>query len=139
MKWFKILIIWQITKTMKLKLITFILNVFTMTMQAQTIYHMERKFINTSVGQIAVFHNGITSEKTPVIFLHGVYFDHNLWKNQNRYRCHLKKTMWEKRRGNSRSKCLPRPHPYVGEYTAETKSIAVYGVFKRKKLTDDIR
>lgn len=43
---------------------------------------MEKKFINLEIGQIAVFQKQIDSEKTPIIFLHGVYFDHNLWENQ---------------------------------------------------------
>jgi len=50
--------------------------------QAQTSNRMEKKFINTKIGQIAVFHKQSTSNNTPIIFLHGVYFDHHLWDNQ---------------------------------------------------------
>ncbi len=43
---------------------------------------MERKIIQTKVGPIAVFYKQPYSKKTPIIFLHGVYFDHHLWDNQ---------------------------------------------------------
>lgn len=43
---------------------------------------MEKKVIQTQIGQIAVFHKQSESKNTPIIFLHGVYFDHNLWENQ---------------------------------------------------------
>jgi pimeloyl-ACP methyl ester carboxylesterase len=43
---------------------------------------MEKRFIGTQMGKIAVFTEEVNSNKTPVIFLHGVYFDHNLWENQ---------------------------------------------------------
>lgn len=36
-------------------------------------------FIQTSIGKIAVYEHHGNSSKTPVIFLHGVYFDHHLW------------------------------------------------------------
>ena len=35
--------------------------------------------IHTNLGEIAVFPKLVDSEKTPIIFLHGVYFDHHLW------------------------------------------------------------
>jgi len=38
--------------------------------------------IKTSIGRIAVFGNKTNLDKTPVIFLHGVYFDHHLWDYQ---------------------------------------------------------
>lgn len=41
--------------------------------QQQTIY------IQTNIGKIAIYHKRIDCEKTPIIFLHGVYFDHHLW------------------------------------------------------------
>ncbi len=44
--------------------------------------NMERQFIQTKIGNIAVYTNKVENENTPVIFLHGVYFDHHLWDNQ---------------------------------------------------------
>lgn len=38
--------------------------------------------VQTSIGQIAVFQKQTELKNTPIIFLHGVYFDHNLWANQ---------------------------------------------------------
>ena len=35
--------------------------------------------IHTNLGNIAVYTKLVDSNKTPIIFLHGVYFDHNLW------------------------------------------------------------
>ncbi len=43
---------------------------------AQTIYIM------TNIGQIAIHSYNQKSETIPIIFLHGVYFDHRLWDNQ---------------------------------------------------------
>jgi pimeloyl-ACP methyl ester carboxylesterase len=36
-------------------------------------------FIETTIGNIAVFQKRSDSHQTPIIFLHGVYFDHHLW------------------------------------------------------------
>jgi 3-oxoadipate enol-lactonase len=36
-------------------------------------------FIKTNIGNIAVFQQIADSDKTPIILLHGVYFDHQLW------------------------------------------------------------
>ncbi len=36
-------------------------------------------FAKTNIGDIAVFQQIADSDKTPIIFLHGVYFDHHLW------------------------------------------------------------
>ena len=36
-------------------------------------------FISTKLGKIAVYQKSDDSDKTPIILLHGVYFDHNLW------------------------------------------------------------
>ena len=36
-------------------------------------------FIQTNIGEIAVYQQFADSDKTPIIFLHGVYFDHHLW------------------------------------------------------------
>ncbi len=38
--------------------------------------------ISTKIGEIAVHINEVESAKLPVIFLHGVYFDHHLWDHQ---------------------------------------------------------
>jgi pimeloyl-ACP methyl ester carboxylesterase len=35
--------------------------------------------INTNLGKIAVYPKLVDSNKTPIIFLHGVYFEHHLW------------------------------------------------------------
>lgn len=35
--------------------------------------------IHTNLGKIAVYMKLVNSDKTPIIFLHGVYFDHHLW------------------------------------------------------------
>lgn len=43
---------------------------------------MKEQFIQTKIGNIAVYINAVESENIPVIFLHGVYFDHHLWDNQ---------------------------------------------------------
>ncbi|MFM8917067.1 MAG: alpha/beta fold hydrolase, partial [Bacteroidota bacterium] len=36
-------------------------------------------FITTNIGKIAVYQKKVDSNKIPIIFLHGVYFDHHLW------------------------------------------------------------
>jgi len=36
-------------------------------------------FIPTKLGKIAVYQQFADSDKTPIILLHGVYFDHHLW------------------------------------------------------------
>jgi pimeloyl-ACP methyl ester carboxylesterase len=36
-------------------------------------------FIETNIGKIAIYKTDRTSDKLPVILLHGVYFDHHLW------------------------------------------------------------
>jgi 3-oxoadipate enol-lactonase len=43
---------------------------------------MQKSFIQTKMGAIAVFIKNENSNGTPIIFLHGVYFDHHLWDNQ---------------------------------------------------------
>jgi 3-oxoadipate enol-lactonase len=35
--------------------------------------------IHTNLGNIAVYPKLVDSDKTPIIFLHGLYFDHHLW------------------------------------------------------------
>jgi 3-oxoadipate enol-lactonase len=42
----------------------------------------QSKFIHTQIGRIAVQITERNSAKTPLIFLHGVYFDHHLWDEQ---------------------------------------------------------
>jgi pimeloyl-ACP methyl ester carboxylesterase len=39
-------------------------------------------FFLTNIGKIAIYKTGITSDKLPIILLHGVYFDHHLWDEQ---------------------------------------------------------
>lgn len=36
-------------------------------------------FVKTNIGEIAVYQQSADSDKTPIILLHGVYFDHHLW------------------------------------------------------------
>jgi len=50
--------------------------------QAQKSNQMGKKFIDTKIGQIAIFHKQFELKNTPVVFLHGVYFDHHLWDYQ---------------------------------------------------------
>jgi len=38
--------------------------------------------ITTSIGKIAVYIKRQISDRTPIIFLHGIYFDHQLWNKQ---------------------------------------------------------
>jgi 3-oxoadipate enol-lactonase len=63
---------------MKQILILFITIMTIMQAKAQTIY------IKTNIGEIAIHSNNQKSENLPIIFLHGVYFDHHLWDNQVR-------------------------------------------------------
>ena len=45
----------------------------------QTSTEMEKKMIDTRIGRIAVYHRQADAALMPVVFLHGVYFDHHLW------------------------------------------------------------
>jgi len=36
-------------------------------------------YISTTLGKIAIYQRVNTSDKLPILFLHGVYFDHYLW------------------------------------------------------------
>jgi len=42
----------------------------------------QQKYITTNIGSTAVFVEENNSGKIPIIFLHGVYFDHHLWDEQ---------------------------------------------------------
>lgn len=42
----------------------------------------QTQFINTKIGKIAVHTIERKSDNLPIIFLHGVYFDHHLWDKQ---------------------------------------------------------
>lgn len=42
----------------------------------------QTQFINTKIGKIAVHTIERKSDNLPIIFLHGVYFDHHLWDEQ---------------------------------------------------------
>lgn len=66
---------------MKTCLLTLALSLMLTSTKAQP-KQMEMRLIKTKIGDIAVFHKQVNYEKTPIIFLHGVYFDHNLWENQ---------------------------------------------------------
>jgi 3-oxoadipate enol-lactonase len=44
----------------------------------------QKIYIKTNIGRIAIHSNNHKSDKPPVIFLHGVYFDYHLWDNQTR-------------------------------------------------------
>ncbi|MCE2822362.1 MAG: alpha/beta hydrolase [Saprospiraceae bacterium] len=59
---------------MRVLVILFILK--SIAMDAQT------DFVTTRIGTIAVQQKRVVSEKTPLIFLHGVYLDHHLWDVQ---------------------------------------------------------
>jgi 3-oxoadipate enol-lactonase len=43
---------------------------------------MEKSFVATKLGRIAIYSSTTVPAATPVVFLHGVYFDHHLWHNQ---------------------------------------------------------
>lgn len=43
---------------------------------------MEKLFIPTRLGEIAVYRRAVENQRTPIVLLHGVYFDHRLWKHQ---------------------------------------------------------
>lgn len=45
-------------------------------------YHVPPHVVNTNVGRIAAYVNHVPSGGLPIIFLHGVYFDHHLWDYQ---------------------------------------------------------
>ena len=44
--------------------------------------HEQHHNVATSIGSIAVYSRQVASDALPVIFLHGVYFDHHLWDYQ---------------------------------------------------------
>lgn len=50
--------------------------------QAQSLDKMQKSFIKTNLGEIAIYQNSIENKNTPIIFLHGVYFDHQMWDEQ---------------------------------------------------------
>ena len=39
-------------------------------------------FVQTKIGKIAIQKTERITDKPPIIFLHGVYFDHHLWDEQ---------------------------------------------------------
>lgn len=43
---------------------------------------MEKLFVKTRLGRIAVYRKASASRAVPIIFLHGVYLDHTLWTGQ---------------------------------------------------------
>jgi 3-oxoadipate enol-lactonase len=68
-----------------MKNILIICLLLTMSLQSfaqNNISVMQKSFVKTKLGSIAVFIKKANTDKTPVIFLHGVYFDHHLWDAQ---------------------------------------------------------
>lgn len=49
---------------------------------SDTPIRMEKLYIPTRLGQIAVHRRAAENQRTPIVMLHGVYFDHQLWKHQ---------------------------------------------------------
>ena len=47
--------------------------------QSTNTNNMEKIFVNTLLGKIAVYRKASDTKNIPIIFLHGVYFDHHLW------------------------------------------------------------
>jgi 3-oxoadipate enol-lactonase len=43
---------------------------------------VQKTFIRTNIGKIAIHKTERTTGKLPIILLHGVYFDHHLWDEQ---------------------------------------------------------
>jgi 3-oxoadipate enol-lactonase len=62
---------------MKQIFILIILLLLTMSNSAQE----KAQFINTKIGKIAIYTKEVQTSEYPIIFLHGVYFDHHLWNN----------------------------------------------------------
>lgn len=62
---------------MKNVFITFILTLSLHMAQAQE--NTLTQYVKTKMGQIAVYQKKVETDKTPLILLHGIYFDHHLW------------------------------------------------------------
>lgn len=60
--------------------LTWLIVLFSNVLSAQTNYktEMKQEIITTTIGNISVYQK-IVPNTIPVIFLHGVYYDHNLW------------------------------------------------------------
>lgn len=67
---------------MRLKLLICLLAAVPAAVQAQPRTRMEPSFIRTRLGPVAVYQQAGSSGLLPVVFLHGVYFDHHLWDGQ---------------------------------------------------------
>lgn len=65
---------------MKLTKFIFLIILFSNTLSAQVKINdkMNQETINTTIGEIVIYQK-IVKNTIPVIFLHGVYYDHNLW------------------------------------------------------------
>jgi pimeloyl-ACP methyl ester carboxylesterase len=65
---------------MKMLKLTWLIVLLSSSLSAQTnnTTEMKQEMINTTVGNIAVYQK-VVPNTVPVIFLHGVYYDHNLW------------------------------------------------------------
>jgi 3-oxoadipate enol-lactonase len=69
--------------TYKIILTVLCICVFSLTSYSQNnSIIMEKSYISTKIGKIAIHKKEVQSNNVPVIFLHGVYFDHHLWDNQ---------------------------------------------------------
>ncbi|MCI5055551.1 MAG: alpha/beta hydrolase [Flavobacteriales bacterium] len=63
---------------MKRKILVSLLAIISNTIMAQNSNDMKQQFILTNLGSIAVYQKTVPNS-IPVVFLHGVYYDHNLW------------------------------------------------------------
>lgn len=62
---------------------TFIIIQIFLTHQVFAMNTTKHHFIQTSIGKIAVYEKSASNQhRMPVIFLHGLYFDHEMWKDQ---------------------------------------------------------
>ena len=63
----------------------------------------------------------------------------DLSTNQSGHREDHTTVMRNEESGDNRSGGMPGSYPHVSEYTAEYQRVAICGIFKGKKLIDDIR
>lgn len=43
---------------------------------------LKLQYVNTNLGRIAVFSKNANSSKKPIVFLHGLFFDHEMWPEE---------------------------------------------------------
>lgn len=63
---------------MKKIVLVLLLAIINYTLIAQNSNNMKQQFISTNIGSIAIYQKTVLNS-IPIIFLHGVYYDHNLW------------------------------------------------------------